>query len=104
MDLTFAELTAFEATKATKIHVRAQQMGSKWITTIDGLDTDLDVARIAKAMKKSLHCAATVTKSKDEEDIIQLQGDQRTLITEWLINNEVVTAEEAVERVVVHGS
>jgi len=89
--------------RASKIHIRVQQMGKKWITTIDGLDDDLDLARIARAMKKSLHCAATVADNPDGLEVIQLQGDQRASLRDWLVGNEVLTEQEAKERLLVHG-
>jgi translation initiation factor SUI1 len=43
-----------------KIHVRIQQRnGRKCITTIQGLDADLDLGRIMKNMKKNCACVAT---------------------------------------------
>ena len=90
------------AKEQSKIHIRVQQMGKKWITTIDGLDDDLDLARIANAMKKTLHCAASVITNKEQE-IIQLQGDQREYIRAWLVANEVLTEAEGAERIVIHG-
>lgn len=88
-----------------KIHIRVQQMGRKWITTIDGLDDDLDLKRIARVMKKTLHCSVIVVSNEDEEnEVIQLQGDQREFIKEWLVVNEVLTEKEAKERLVVHGA
>ena len=35
-------------------------------------------------------------------EIIQLQGDQRQNVKEWLLAQEVVTAQEA-DRIVIHG-
>jgi len=100
--LTFTNDVFASAKEQSKIHVRVQQMGKKWITTIDGLDNDLDLARIARAMKKTLHCAASVTMNKEQE-IIQLQGDQREYIRVWLVANEVLTEVEGAERIVIHG-
>ena len=103
--LNFNSNQPFETeTRTSKIHIRVQQMGKKWITTIDGLDDDLDLGRIAKAMKKSLHCAATVTENKDGDEVIQLQGYQRDFIQEWLVVNEVMSAKEAAARLVIHGA
>ena len=79
-------------------------MGKKWITMIDGLDTDLDLKRISRAMKKSLHCSVTIATNKDEKEILQLQGDQREFIKEWLVANEVLTKKEGEERVMIHGA
>lgn len=104
MDPFQDQATIFSTAKANKIHIRAQQMGSKWITTISGLDDDLDLAKIAKYMKKTLHCATTVTKNKEDLEFIQLQGDQRSVVSSWLVENEVLTKDEAAERIVLHGS
>jgi translation initiation factor 1 len=94
----------FEEEPASKIHIRTQQMGRKWITTIEGLDSDLDFKRISRAMKKDLHCSVTVTATKDDQEIIQLQGDQREALKEWLVKSEVLTEKEAKERLVIHGA
>jgi len=93
-----------QVSRTSKIHIRVQQQGKRWITTIDGLDDDLDIKRIARAMKKTLHCSINVTANKDEEEVIQLQGDHRDAAREWLVVNEVLTEQEAKERVLVHGA
>jgi translation initiation factor 1 len=89
---------------SSKIHIRVQQMGKKWITTIDGLDEDLDLKRISRAMKKSLHCSVSVSKTRDDVEIIQLQGDQREFLREWLVVNEVLSDKEADVRLLIHGA
>jgi translation initiation factor 1 len=83
-----------------KIHIRGQQQGRRYITTIEGLDDDLDLKRISHALKKSLNCSVTVI----EDTIIQLQGDKRGDVRIWLVKNEVLTAQEADSRIVVHGA
>eukprot|EP01032_Pedospumella_encystans_P000365 gene365-412_t len=41
----------------SKIHIRVQQRnGRKCITTVQGLADDLDIAKIAKALKKTFKC------------------------------------------------
>jgi translation initiation factor SUI1 len=89
--------------RTSKIHIRTQQQGRRWLTIIEGLDDDLDQARIARAMKKTLHCAAKAKKDEHENDIILLQGNHASEVAEWLVVNEVLTAKEAKERLVVHG-
>lgn len=87
-----------------KIHVRTKQMGKRWLTTIEGLDDDLDLVRIARALKKTLHCAASVERDMETDmEVIQLQGNQREFVRDWLVENEVITEKEAKERIVVHG-
>lgn len=89
----------------TKVHVRTQQMGKRWITLIEGLDPDLDQVRIARAIKQALHCAASVeTAPTTGEEFIKLSGNQRDVIRDWLVANEVMTEKEAKERLVLHGA
>lgn len=91
-------------TRTNKIHVRARQMGRKWITTIEGMDDDLDLKRIARAMKNSFHCSAAV--AEDEEtgaEYIKLSGKQTELIRDWLVSAEILTEREATDRLVIHG-
>lgn len=88
----------------TKIHVRTQQMGKRWLTLLEGLDPDLDQGRIARAIKQALHCAASVETTSDGEEYIKLSGNQRDVIRDWLVANEVLTEKEAKERLVLHGA
>jgi translation initiation factor SUI1 len=85
------------------IHVRYHKQGSRALTLIEGLDHDLDQVRIAKAMKKAFSCSSTVQKDKGGNDLIQLQGDQRKTVKDWLLAQEILTAKEATERLVLHG-
>jgi translation initiation factor 1 len=89
---------------ASKIHIRVQQRnGRKCITTLQGLDTDLDIKRIGKAMKKEFNCNGNLVEDPDKGDILQFQGDQRENIRVWLLAQEILTAKEAAERLVTHG-
>ena len=88
----------------SKIDIRFQQMGPRSITLIEGLDDDLDIKRISKAMKKHLNCAASIHKDKDEKEIIKLQGDHRQSVREWIISQGILTEAEADNRIVMHGN
>lgn len=101
MDLEAFDVPTFQNT--AKIHLRLTKLGSKCITIIEGLDEDLDLKRITRAMKKFFCCAVTVKKDENDDDIIQLQGDHRTDVVSWLVANEVLTKAEADDRIVVHG-
>jgi translation initiation factor SUI1 len=90
---------------ATKIHIRTQQMGRKWLTIIQDLDDDLDLKLIAREIKAVLHCsAAVVVDEVTGKEIIKLSGNQKETVREWLIASEILTEREAAERLVVHGS
>jgi translation initiation factor 1 len=87
-----------------KYHIRVQQRnGRKCITSIDGLEEDLDLKRICKAMREAFSCNGNVVmKSDEEKGVIQLQGDQRENIKQWLLDQQIILKNE-VDRIVVHG-
>eukprot|EP01083_Nonionella_stella_P093298 261419_1 len=85
--------------QADKVHVRVQQRnGRKCITTVAGLANDLDIKRICKAFKKNFSCNGAVQKDEDDE-VIQLSGDQRTNVMEFLVDQEICVKLD----VVLHG-
>jgi translation initiation factor 1 len=94
---------AFESLTKTKIHIRVQQRnGRKCITTIEGLEDDLDTKRICKAMKGAFNCNGNVITDEEKGDIIQLQGDQRDNSRVWLLEQEIIGQNER-DRIVIHG-
>ena len=88
-----------------KYHIRVQQRnGRKCITSLDGLEEDLDLKRICRAMREAFSCNGNVIMKDDDDDtgVIQLQGDQRENIKQWLLEQEVILKNE-VDRIVIHG-
>mmetsp|Transcript_21982 Transcript_21982/g.32665 ORF Transcript_21982/g.32665 Transcript_21982/m.32665 type:complete len:172 (-) Transcript_21982:629-1144(-) len=85
---------------ADKVHVRVQQRnGRKCITTVAGLADDLDIKRICKAFKKNFSCNGAVQKDEESGEVIQLSGDQRTNVKEFLVDQEICHG----DAVVLHG-
>lgn len=102
-----AEIDAFKdaadepgASQGEKVHVRVQQRnGRKCITTVAGLADDLDIKRICKAFKKNFSCNGAVQKDEDDSEVIQLSGDQRTNVKEFLVDQEICHS----DAIVLHG-
>ena len=102
-----AKLDAFKdaadepgASQGEKVHVRVQQRnGRKCITTVAGLADDLDIKRICKAFKKNFSCNGAVQKDEDDSEVIQLSGDQRTNVKEFLVDQEICHS----DAIVLHG-
>ncbi|XP_041467405.1 eukaryotic translation initiation factor 1-like [Lytechinus variegatus] len=68
-----------------KVHIRIQQRnGRKTLTTIQGIDDAYDLKRILKVCKKEFACNGTVVDHPEYGQVIQLQGDQRTHINDFL--------------------
>lgn len=82
------------------IHIRIQQRnGRKTLTTVQGIATDYDKKKLVKAFKKKFACNGTVIEHPEYGEVIQLQGDQRKNICQFLI--EIDLAKE--EQLKVHG-
>jgi translation initiation factor 1 len=97
------DLFATSSLSKTKYHIRVQQRnGRKCITTLDGLEEDLDLKRICRAMRNAFSCNGNVTSKEGGGEVIQLQGDQRDNIKQWLLEQEIIQRNE-VDRIVVHG-
>jgi translation initiation factor 1 len=90
--------------QSRKIHIRWHKEGSRSITILEGLDDDLDIVRISRAMKKHFSCSTSIHPDKQSgTDVIKLQGDQRENIKMWLVAQEILTEAEAKTRIVMHG-
>lgn len=97
------DIFAASSLAKNKYHVRVQQRnGRKCITTLDGLEDDLDLKRICRAMRNAFSCNGNVTQKEDGSEVIQLQGDQRENIKQWLLEKEVILKHE-VHRIMIHG-
>ncbi len=104
MELNFGNSIDFSSTsaKTEKIHIRLQTQGKRKLTIIQDLDSDLDLIRICKNMKKIFSCNGAVIDDEKMGQIIQLQGDHREAVQKWLIENEIVSGSD--DRIVIHGA
>ncbi|ESO88074.1 hypothetical protein LOTGIDRAFT_145923, partial [Lottia gigantea] len=68
------------------IHIRIQQRnGRKTLTTVQGIHPKYDLKKIVKACKKQYACNGTVSINPEYGECIQLQGDQREKIKEFMM-------------------
>lgn len=92
----------FETTISDKVHIRVQQRtGKKHVTYIDGLNSYLDQKKlnvIITKLKDLLGCGGTIIKD-DDNMIIQLNGDQRDKVNDYLIKNKIVDG----DNIIMHG-
>jgi translation initiation factor 1 (eIF-1/SUI1) len=97
-----------------------QRNGRKTLTTVQGLPDKYDPKKLLKAMKKEFACNGTVVSSVDSDDedapapaaqggkvaqdfgkILQLQGDQRTKVKDFLVGSGLVSTKEAKDTIVM---
>lgn len=82
------------------IHVRIQQRnGRKTLTTVQGIAGDYDKKKIVRYCKKEFACNGTVVEHPEYGEILQLQGDQRNKIGQFLVRAGLAREEQ----IKVHG-
>merc|ERR1712226_781887 len=82
------------------IHIRIQQRnGRKTLTTIQGLSDKWDMQKMVRFIKKVFACNGTVINHSEYGQVIQLQGDKRSQMLEFLTVGGFATREQ----VKVHG-
>jgi len=80
-------------TQQNYIHIRIQQRnGRKTLTTLQGLPKEYDPKKLLKAFKKEFACNGTLVDDEELGQVIQLQGDQRVKISNFLIEEGIPKA------------
>ena len=86
-------ITSTKKKKNNEIHIRVQQRnGRKCITTLVGLHPELDFDRLAKEFRRRWGCNGIVVDDAEAGKVIQLQGDQREHLTEFLVGEKLAKA------------
>ena len=68
------------------MHVRVQQRnGRKSLTTVQGLKKEFNYNKILKDLKKEFCCNGVVVQDPELGQVIQLQGDQRKNVSNFLV-------------------
>ena len=84
----------------SKIHIRIQQRnGKKSITSITGLPSDLDLKKMLKYFKKTLNCNGCISDDEEFGKILQLQGDHRASVKNFIVDQEITSLSD----IVIHG-
>ncbi|PSN70065.1 putative translation initiation factor SUI1 [Corynespora cassiicola Philippines] len=85
------------------IHIRIQQRnGRKTLTTVQGLPKKFDQKKILKVIKKKFACNGTIVSDSEMGEVIQLQGDQRKDVQEFLVDKKEGLGMDA-KAIKVHG-
>jgi translation initiation factor 1 len=66
----------------------AERNGRKTLTTVQGLPKKFDQKKILKVIKKKFACNGTIVVDTEMGEVIQLQGDQRKDVQEFLIDKK----------------
>uniref|UniRef100_A0A7S0YIN2 SUI1 domain-containing protein n=1 Tax=Polytomella parva TaxID=51329 RepID=A0A7S0YIN2_9CHLO len=89
-----------EPDSSEAVHIRIQQRnGRKCLTTVQGIKQQYDYKKVLKALKKEFCCNGTVVEDPELGQVIQLQGDQRKNVTDFLTKAKLVKKDQ----IKVHG-
>jgi translation initiation factor SUI1 len=65
-----------------------ERNGRKTLTTVQGLPKKFDQKKILKVIKKKFACNGTIVNDTEMGEVIQLQGDQRKDVQEFLVDKK----------------
>lgn len=104
MDYNFKEFSFNDGILKREVaHLRIQKRnGRKNITTICGLEQDLDFPKILRALKKRYKCIGSLDVDEKTNDVIaiRLSGDQRENVKNFLLTEQIIPDEN---NIIVHG-
>eukprot|EP01130_Rhizamoeba_saxonica_P004391 TRINITY_DN1798_c0_g1_i1.p1 TRINITY_DN1798_c0_g1~~TRINITY_DN1798_c0_g1_i1.p1 ORF type:complete len:129 (-),score=22.90 TRINITY_DN1798_c0_g1_i1:55-405(-) len=82
------------------VHIRVQQRNArKKLTTCEGLDQRINFRRVLRALRKNFACNGNIVDHIELGKVIQLQGDKRNDVEEFLTRSGLCTNEE----IKIHG-
>ena len=77
------------------IHIRIQQRnGRKTLTTVQGITDKFDLKKLVRTFKKEFACNGTVIEHLEYGEVIQLQGDQRNNVCQFLTRIGIAKEEQ----------
>ena len=91
-----------ENSSTNYVHIRLQKRTNrKCLTLIEGMPKDIDLRKVLRYFKKAFSCNGTIVLNEETEDkIIQLTGDNRREVAQFL-KEECIVPENCIK---IHGS
>ncbi|CBH17541.1 Protein translation factor SUI1 homolog, putative [Trypanosoma equiperdum] len=84
--------TVQNALEAQKVHIRVQQRrGRKFVTSVQGLNQQLNFRRINREFMRRWGCNGTVITTPEAGTVIQLQGNWSEEIRTFLLEEHMAT-------------
>lgn len=81
-----------EALNKDTVHIRVQKRtGRKMTTSVEGLDSKLDLKKIIKECKKKFNCSGTLIEIDKQNPVIKFSGDIRQEFANFLVNEKICT-------------
>lgn len=82
------------------VHIRNQQRnGKKTLTTVQGLEKDLDLRKILRYLRKLLSTNGTIVKDDMYGEVLQLQGLHSFLFVIFFLKNENTHIKKKIQQI-----
>ena len=91
----FNDLNKVNFVKKINIKIQARS-GKKSITSVVGLPENLDLKKLLKTFKKIFNCNGSITNDEEFGLVIQLQGDQRINIKDFLVKENICVEDDII--------
>ena len=86
---------AEDAVVRGKIHIRKQQRnGRKCYTLTNGVPNEFNYKKILKYLKRELNCNGVIVDSDDFGKVLQLQGDFRKEVADFLYHEGIAEKDQ----------
>ena len=83
-----------------EVHIRIQQRnGRKCVTLVQGLPPKLNMKKVTQYFKRNFCCNGTIVDDNEGNKILQLTGDQRKNVADFLTTEKICKKEQ----VKIHG-
>lgn len=83
-----------DSTEQNFIHIRVQKRnGRKCVTTVQGLPKNFKYKKLLSTVKHKFCCNGTIREDEKLGKILQLSGDQRKNLSDFLIEEGIATKE-----------
>ena len=100
IDFEYGVETADNMKLLDVVHIRIQQRtGKKVVTIIQGLDSKIPRKDLIKKFKTMYACGGHIAEDEEFGEVIQLTGDQRFKVRDYLVDNGLVED----DKVEIHG-
>ena len=82
---------------SSKVTIASQKRnGKKRVTLLYGLETNLDLKKMLKYFKKNFNCNGTIENDSEFGEVIQVSGDQKNNIFEFLVKEDICNSENII--------
>jgi translation initiation factor SUI1 len=94
------EIAGVTTKPSVEVHIRIQAYKRKCLTLVEGLPPKLNLKKVLQFFKRQFCCNGNIVQGGSTGNVVQLQGDKRTDVQNFLIEQKICERDQ----IVVHGA